>query len=403
MYVLLVEAIAVAVIASTATLVSIGGRELVLAGCLAGASMVHLEITKVTERLRELVTHDAVYVNLKTIWSFAALLLLPPPLVAAVIVINYLHMYWRLGRTPVPHRWTFSAATSIMSTAAAGAVLVAVTSTPGRLPAGAVGAAAVCAAAVVRWAVNTLLIGVFLMSQANRKTGRQAFTLTRDDVIEAGALALGMLLALLVVHDAWYVLPGLGFPLVLTHWSLLLPSLEYTATRDQTTGLYSSTFWVELVGKQLDRVRARPTGTGGGLLMLSVDRYGVIADHLGTPAAGTVLRRAAETVRAALGPHDLAARHGDHDIVVLLPNRTPDGIRAIAEQLRQRASAITVHLDGPDGPVVIDQLSVSVAVGGYPSNGATLTELMITVDAALFHAKSSGRDNVTYVSLEATE
>jgi len=48
----------------------------------------------------------------------------------------------------------------------------------------------------------------------------------------------------------------------------------------------------------------------------------------------------------------------------------------------------------PDGPRLINNLSVSIGISTYPHGGETVTELMHNADAALYRAKSDGRNRI---------
>src|SRR5215204_1905070 len=201
-YVLVVDVLAVAVVAATVTLVPVERQDVVVFGMLAAASVLHLELMRGIERLRELHATGTVYTDLKSIWTFAGLLLLPPPLLAGLIAIGFVHSWLRLRRRPVVHRWTFSASNVILASAAGGAILALAypKDYPGLVP-GAFAVVVIVAAAVARWVVNRSLASVALMlMQPGRLRLRVAYGPAGDNLIESGALGLGVLAAVVIVH-----------------------------------------------------------------------------------------------------------------------------------------------------------------------------------------------------------
>jgi len=68
-YVLVVDALAVAVVAATVTLVPVERQDVVVFGMLTAASVLHLELMRSIERLRELHATGTVYTDLKSIWT----------------------------------------------------------------------------------------------------------------------------------------------------------------------------------------------------------------------------------------------------------------------------------------------------------------------------------------------
>src|SRR5215211_1088045 len=91
-YVLAVDTAAIAAVVATAHMAPTGRRELAWFGVLAGCSVLHLEVTRSWERLRELHTQGRAYTDFQSVWTVAGLLVLPPLLVAALIGLTYTHM-----------------------------------------------------------------------------------------------------------------------------------------------------------------------------------------------------------------------------------------------------------------------------------------------------------------------
>ena len=314
-YVLAIDTAAVGAIALTAALVPINSCHLIWFGALAAASIVHLELTLGIERLRELHTESNTYTNLKSIWTFAGLLVLPPPLVATLIALTYTHMWFRVSRRIVPHRWVFAASNVITASTAGGAILhAAFPDTYPSLPSGWIGFAVVVATAATRWIVNRVLTSFAVVLMYPGTALRGSFGPMADNLIEYGSLALGILVAS-TLDDPAYLL-ALIIPVVVVHRGLMLHQFEHAAHRDRSTGLHNAGFWYELAGKAL--ARATHQRTKAGLLLVHIDNHHWISTRYRPDAGDRVLRLVADVLRAALRRDDLAGRLAGENLVLLL-------------------------------------------------------------------------------------
>lgn len=83
------------------------------------------ELSVNAERLRRRIAETR-YINMTSVWTFAAALLLPPVLATAVVAVIYVHLYLRVVRpsgTP-PHRQVYSAATVLLAVHTVAGLLV---------------------------------------------------------------------------------------------------------------------------------------------------------------------------------------------------------------------------------------------------------------------------------------
>lgn len=395
-YILVTDAAALAVVALTAQMAPIGRQELVWFAALAGMSMLHLEIMRSIERLRELHTHGRVFTNLKSVWTFAGLLVLPPPLVAALIAVTYVHMWFRINRRMILHRWAFAGCNVILASAAGGAVLVmAYPDTYPQLPHGLLGFAAVAGAGIARWVVNSALTGFALMlMNPGTMTARKAFGPAQDNLIEFGSLGLGVLTAVILVFDPAFLL-ALVIPVAVAHRGLLLQQFENAAHRDRVTGLHNAGFWHELAFQSLER--AGQLKTSAGLLLIHLDNFTALNDAYGSGIGERVLRGVADVLKAESRQDALVGRLAEDEFVVLDPAVTDSELENLAERILRSIRLIEVDVDGPPGTPPITGFTVSIGGAMYPHNAATLIDLMLVADNAMFAAKTYVRDQARFV------
>lgn len=393
-YVLAVNAAAVAVIAATATLFPVEQRHLVWFAVLLAGSLVHFEVGKHIERLRELAAEAVPYVHMQSIWTLAGLFLLPPPLIAALIVISYLHLWFRVTQRIPVYRCVFNASTAVLATAAGAAVLaVAVPDSYPGLPGGWTGFAVVVAVVPVRWLVNyALVLGVMLLSAPGTPVRKLVGTWS-DHQVEATSLSLGAVAAVLLAHDLPYLLL-IAVPVVVVHRSLLVSQSQLATRTDRKTGLLNALFWHELAGKELER--AQRTESTAGLVIVDLDRFRAVNERYGPQFGDRVLAAMAGVLRAETRPYDLLGRFGGEEFVLLLPEITGPELGELAERIRLRVHGLTVA--GEDGqPLVAPGITVSVGAALYPDSAADLSQLLMAADNALFAAKDAGRDQVVLI------
>lgn len=138
----------------------------------------------------------------------------------------------------------------------------------------------------------------------------------------------------------------------------------------------------ELDGQPTDREES----LSHALLLCDLDHFKRVNDQLGHAAGDAVLQEVAYTMRSVLRVGDSIYRVGGEEILVVLPGATEVDAVDIAERLRR-----AVRESRPVGVSVT--ISVGVAVSRPPGPIDT-DELVGLADAALYSAKTSGRDRV---------
>jgi diguanylate cyclase (GGDEF)-like protein len=157
------------------------------------------------------------------------------------------------------------------------------------------------------------------------------------------------------------------------------------AEHDSLTGLASRALLHERLGSALEAARRKQTPLA--ILMMDVDRFKQVNDSLGHAAGDELLRVTAKRIRAAVRDTDTVARMGGDEFVVLLP-----GVRGSREAGKIAAQVVAsvaapIQFRGQEVPV-----SVSLGVASYPDGGEDVTSLLHNVDAAMYEAKSLGRN-----------
>lgn len=176
--------------------------------------------------------------------------------------------------------------------------------------------------------------------------------------------------------------------------------LQTLAMIDALTGMFNR----RQFEADYDRLWAECAAGGQplGLLILDIDHFKGYNDGYGHPAGDECLRQVGTELagwtaaQAAMGGAPgwvpVAARLGGEEFGVLLPGADLAGALAVAEQLRARLRDLAiVHLHSP----VADRVTVSIGAASLDPTVATDSRLLLRLsDAALYRAKSHGRDQV---------
>jgi diguanylate cyclase (GGDEF)-like protein len=127
------------------------------------------------------------------------------------------------------------------------------------------------------------------------------------------------------------------------------------------------------------------------LLMIDVDHFKSVNDRFGHPIGDEVIRRVADTlVRNFLRREDFVARYGGEEFVVVVPDSSAHAVRQRAERVRQAIGEIGFSKGSEHFSITA---SVGVAVLGPGDTGKTW---LARADAALYEAKSAGRNRVVF-------
>ena len=133
------------------------------------------------------------------------------------------------------------------------------------------------------------------------------------------------------------------------------------------------------------------------VLLLDVDHFKLFNDRYGHLAGDDCLRAiASELAAASRRPGDLPARYGGEEFLILMPNTNPDGAARLAERIRELVLNLAIaHEGAPDPSVVTVSIGTATAWPRDPRDGpGSVSALLAAADAALYQAKSRGRNQV---------
>ncbi|ARU01489.1 diguanylate cyclase domain-containing protein [Yoonia vestfoldensis] len=164
------------------------------------------------------------------------------------------------------------------------------------------------------------------------------------------------------------------------------------AVTDPLTGLLNRRY----VDHHLARMSEQSTTAGSALavMMIDIDHFKAINDTYGHPAGDRVLIALAARLRDNLRAVDLVARIGGEEFLIAMPRTTAKQAQGAADRLRRLVSQTPFDLGAPHDPIAVT-ISVGVALSGEAGQDQPDTHRICDLaDAALYRAKSAGRDCV---------
>ena len=165
--------------------------------------------------------------------------------------------------------------------------------------------------------------------------------------------------------------------------------IRHMAHHDALTGLPNRVLLHDRIGRVI--AQARRDGKVAALLFIDLDRFKNVNDSLGHQVGDGLLRTVAERLIACVRGTDTVARMGGDEFVVVLAELKQ------AEDAGQMAQKILAALPQPiniDGHEL--RVTTSVGICTYPHDGEDVETLMRNADAAMYHAKETGRNNFQF-------
>ena len=160
--------------------------------------------------------------------------------------------------------------------------------------------------------------------------------------------------------------------------------IERLAHFDPLTGLPNRSLLMDRLRQAI--ALATRGNTPLAVLMLDLDGFKGVNDSLGHAAGDALLVSVAARARECVRASDTIGRLGGDEFLAILPQTGSRGAQHVGEKLVE-AMAHPHRLDGKDVKV-----SMSVGASLLPENGKQAETLLREADAALFEAKSAGKN-----------
>ena len=197
------------------------------------------------------------------------------------------------------------------------------------------------------------------------------------------------------------VLAIAAVPTVLLARRFIMHAQLLAASRiDTKTGLLNASTWEREA--EIEVTRAVRMHIPLAVALVDIDHFKMVNDTYGHLAGDKALRAVTDGLRSQLRGYDLAGRFGGEEFAVLLPQAREQDALNVAERLRAHIAGLSIPVDDQDEAAGCIRLTISVGVASLAGESRELTDLLAAADAALYHAKETGRNKTHMVSAGCT-
>ena len=167
----------------------------------------------------------------------------------------------------------------------------------------------------------------------------------------------------------------------------LFQEVERLSEIDGLTGVRRRGAFDKKISEEL--VRAKTFKTTFALMILDIDHFKSLNDGHGHPFGDQVLKRLGAVLNSLVYDTDFVARYGGEEFAIVLPRAEPAGAL-------RKAEAIRAAIEAEVFSVGFEELRVTVSIGisHFPRDASTPEEMVARADAAMYAAKSAGRNRV---------
>jgi diguanylate cyclase (GGDEF)-like protein len=162
---------------------------------------------------------------------------------------------------------------------------------------------------------------------------------------------------------------------------------KFAALTDPLTGLANRRALMDIAQRVFDR--GAHDGSPVAVLAFDLDRFKRVNDTFGHATGDLVLRGFADVLSATLRPNNFVARIGGEEFVALVPGAGDDAALAIASRICEAFQKVAQFIDGQK-----IEATVSAGVATTGGRNRSFVDILASADAALYRAKSAGRNRV---------
>jgi len=206
----------------------------------------------------------------------------------------------------------------------------------------------------------------------------------------------GVFVALATLYLFLYVIVKRADNIIKRHEEVRLlheREMRHQAYHDSLTGLPNKSKFSEQLRESINRsVRS---GQQFALMFVDLDRFKIINDSMGHDAGDQLIRIAGERLSSLTREKDILFRWGGDEFTIILENiDNLDDVSTIAERI----------IKGMSSPISIARqelvITTSTGIAVYPNDSDSAEALIKNADAAMYHAKGSGRNRYEFYTPE---
>lgn len=165
------------------------------------------------------------------------------------------------------------------------------------------------------------------------------------------------------------------------------------ANYDILTGLPNRTLFIDRLENYINLAKRNEQMIS--VMFIDLDRFKQVNDSLGHEVGDKLLKAVADKLNSCVRSSDTVARLGGDEFTVIMID--------IKNELIPERTAIKIIQTLKEPIYINDQeisISPSIGISMYPNDGTTVADLLRNSDAAMYHAKSLGRNNYQFYTNE---
>jgi diguanylate cyclase (GGDEF)-like protein len=183
-------------------------------------------------------------------------------------------------------------------------------------------------------------------------------------------------------YIGWIEYTGYPILLPLAWWfGKQYDKAKYYSEKDPLTGIYNRRY-VESAFTAI-KSRLKQNGQSGSVLLLDVNDFKLVNDHLGHKMGDEYLLLIANQLKKSVRKTDIVARWGGDEFLILSPNvQSKEELNKMLERIHQNLKQLSFH-----------DVKISVSIGSalYPKHGKDFDDLLKVADKNMYQLKSQKR------------
>jgi diguanylate cyclase (GGDEF)-like protein len=168
------------------------------------------------------------------------------------------------------------------------------------------------------------------------------------------------------------------------------------ATTDELTGIANRRALMQTLENRISE--AMRYNTGFSILLFDLDNFKEVNDRYGHLAGDSILVRITRVCARWLRGTDFMGRFGGEEFMVLCPNTSLEGAKALAERIRQAVEESGFTVNGKNIKMTISvgvtELSNHLDAAAKLNEVELLHDMIDAADSAMYNAKRNGRNRV---------
>lgn len=172
--------------------------------------------------------------------------------------------------------------------------------------------------------------------------------------------------------------------------------MTYLAEHDYLTDLPNRLLLTDRITQAISAAKRRHSKLA--ILFIDIDHFKRVNDTLGHEIGDQLLKVLSKRIQLCIRASDTLSRQGGDEFVVLLPELHEDAVPA------EIAQKILLAIKNPINIATHElYITASIGIAVYPDDGESVDVLTRHADAAMYHAKNSGRNNYQFFTQEMSE